>query len=813
MHRRPITPGALPSGALGTLERARPPAPRGLAATDRPWQRASRRGLAVFFAGLLALSAYGVGAPAGVRCSLPGAVGCPGGWLGPVAPDANSSHEQFFNVSMYDYGFWIVNTATGANDSSDWTVYEGWTVHINATSLKANPGVGGTAYHGLGVELNATGRQLVTVNAPVGKWVTGQFTAPSTAYTHQHIWCTISCGPGHGGMEAFVLNIVPATSIPSVTASATPTSGAAPLPVALSARVTGGTAPYTVSWNYGDGSAAGTLLNESHTYSLSGSYSATVTVTDAKSYTASASVAISVTSATSLTVSVQVSPTSGSAPTLATLVATPSGGSTPYRYAWDLGDGSTGATASLSHLYTAPGVYGPAVTVTDASGARATASATLSVAAATGTFPVTVTATPASGAAPLSVALSETAGGGTAPYRATWVFGDASYGSGASTTHTYSVNGAYEVTVYVVDAAGHVGENTTSVTVSGASGAQLAAYLLEDPSIGAPPLPITAEVSVEGGTAPYATPSWTFGDGASGSGSVVAHTYAALGVYNVTVQVTDANGASATALATVRVTGLELTLLLNETVGDAPLPVSGAASIVGGTGPYGPVSWTWGDGSVTTGALSNHTYAANVSGPVVVRASVSDALGAQANATARLVLDPPPLATVLSNYRTTELPPVDVAFTLNVTGGSGVYATSPLWGFGDGTTTRGPSPQNHTYTKAGHYLVTVATNDSFGRAVNQSLWVNVSGGAATSGGGGPIGSGWSFTGVSDPDTAALELMGTVALSGLLLMLRVQLRRRKAALGRVAPATTAGAARTAPAPSSPQDAPASPKGRP
>src|SRR5262249_5160722 len=66
----------------------------------------------------------------------------------------------------------------------------------------------------------------------------------------------------------------------TATASATPTSGQVPLSVAFTGTATGGTPPYSYSWNFGDGSAASTLQNPSHTYTTAGTYTATLTVTD-----------------------------------------------------------------------------------------------------------------------------------------------------------------------------------------------------------------------------------------------------------------------------------------------------------------------------------------------------------------------------------------------------------------------------------------------------------------------------------------------------------------------------------------------------
>ena len=70
-----------------------------------------------------------------------------------------------------------------------------------------------------------------------------------------------------------------------VTISATPTSGLAPLAVALSGGATGGVPPYSYAWDFGDGTTAAPAPTAAanHAYSLPGSFTATLTVADATS--------------------------------------------------------------------------------------------------------------------------------------------------------------------------------------------------------------------------------------------------------------------------------------------------------------------------------------------------------------------------------------------------------------------------------------------------------------------------------------------------------------------------------------------------
>ncbi len=728
-----------------------------------------RQMTAVAFVGLLMFSGYGTLIPTDVRCSLPGAVGCPGGVLGPLPAAGSTANTQWFNISMYDYGFWIIDTVSGANETKVWTVFEGFTVHVNVTSLPADPSVGGTAYHGIGIEINATGTQLLQIAAGVNKWAAGSFVAPSHAYYHQHIWCTVYCGPGHGGMQVHNLDVVPATAVPQVTAQGSPASGTAPLLVSFTGSVVGGTPPLTTSWNFGDGTVVNGTVNTTHTFTLSATYTATLTATDSAGFHAAGSVTVTVAAAAPLNASATLTPTSGVVPFLVQLSGTASGGTGSDSFAWSLGDGYTATGASASHVYTSPGLYSVGLVVTDSAGVSSTVVSAVTARSPTGTLNVTGHATPANGSAPLNVTLSEAAPGAGAPVTVLWMLGDGSTSSSASPTHTYTAAGHYLATVYVTDGTGRQGSALVSVDVQGGPSVPLRAWLTADPTAGGPPLPITASVSIEGGTGTYTTPQWSFGDGGASAGVMVSHSYAQVGTFSLRVALTDSAGTPANATLPITVEGLGLTISVNSSLGDAPFSVRAAASVVGGTGTYAPIQWTWGDGASSSGSPANHTYAAPVNGTVQIHATVTDSGGSTASGVYALQILPPPVANLTAAVAAVAYPPTNASFTLQVTGGSGNYSTRPLWDFGDGAATRGPSPQNHTYEKPGRFRVTVVTNDSFGRSANATIWVTISGGAAAQGSTPGGGGAWTFTGVADPNTAALWLLGFVAASGLAVM--------------------------------------------
>ena len=83
---------------------------------------------------------------------------------------------------------------------------------------------------------------------------------------------------------------------PGVTASAGPSeSGNEDSPIAFSGSASGGTGALTYSWDFGDGSAAVTgTLTPSHIYAIYGTYTATLTVTDAAGHTTQSSTMVTV---------------------------------------------------------------------------------------------------------------------------------------------------------------------------------------------------------------------------------------------------------------------------------------------------------------------------------------------------------------------------------------------------------------------------------------------------------------------------------------------------------------------------------------
>lgn len=192
----------------------------------------------------------------------------------------------------------------------------------------------------------------------------------------------------YGSVGNYVITgtIVPLGTLqpPLAVISASTTTGPAALAVSFSAANSTAASGTIVSysWTFGTGATAAGMY-PSYTYTVPGTFTATLTVTDSNDLINTASVIITVTSPPNqLPVAVASgTPTSGYAPLPVTFSSAGSldADGSIVSYSWDFGDGSTATGASPSKIYTVPGNYTAKLTVTDNVGGTASATVPVSV--------------------------------------------------------------------------------------------------------------------------------------------------------------------------------------------------------------------------------------------------------------------------------------------------------------------------------------------------------------------------------------------------------------------------------------------------
>lgn len=128
-----------------------------------------------------------------------------------------------------------------------------------------------------------------------------------------------------------------------------------------------------------------------------------------------------------------------------------------------------------------------------------------------------------------------------------WVFGDGTTGNGVAVQHSYTQPGTYTVTLTVTDDGGAWNRDSRTVAVTASNAAPTAAFTISCSGLGCA-FDGTRSNDTDGTIVAH---DWDFGDGTTGSGANVSHTYGRAGSYTVILTVTDNGGASASDSKTI----------------------------------------------------------------------------------------------------------------------------------------------------------------------------------------------------------------------------------------------------------------------
>ncbi|AUZ88736.1 cell surface protein [Arthrobacter agilis] len=467
------------------------------------------------------------------------------------------------------------------------------------------------------------------------------------------------------------------------------------------------------TWSFGDGTTAEGARVQ-HAYPKAGAYEVSLTVTDNRGGKATTTRTVSASAPNALPVADVQATQAGLSVGFDASGSTDADGSIAS-YSWDFGDGATAEGAAATHLFGRDGTYPVTLVVVDDRGGRTSLERQVEVSNAVPT--ATFEGTSSGLDARFDGTGSTDVDGTVRSY--SWDFGDGSTGSGAVADHRYAAAGSYDVTLTVTDDKGGTGGFASTIDVTRTNQSPTAGF-----QVTAADLLVQVDGSeaadTDGTITAYA---WTFGDGATATGRTAQHGYASAGSYDVTLTVTDSDGASATVTRTVTVQvapPASPTASFTARTDDLTATFSGAGS----SSPNGAVTtyaWSFGDGTTATGVSPSHAYRA--AGTYEVVLTVTDVRGATASTTQTVSVSPQLVAAFEATTQG-RLLSADA-------GTSGGTVVAHAWDFGDGTTAAGATA-GHRYTEDGTFVVVLTVTDAAGRTASTSRTVTVANSLPTS---------------------------------------------------------------------------------
>ena len=553
-----------------------------------------------------------------------------------------------------------------------------------------------------------------------------------------------------------VVNTVPATGF---------TSAANGLTITFANTTTGATSSV---WTFGDGGMS-TDTNPTYTYAVAGTYTVTLTSTNACGSSVK-SETISVTTAP--TAGFTASANTGCTPLTVQFTNTSSANSTSYDWQFPGGNPSSSTAQNPpSVVYEVPGVYTVTLTASNSAGSSTFTQSIIVNGGPTANFSSTVSV--------LDVIFTNTS---INSISYSWDFGDGAGSNLPNPTHQYAADGTYTVVLTTTNNCGTstftqnvviTTEPGAGFSVSTTSGCAVLVVNFTDISSGNPvswawdfpggtPGSSTAQnptvqystpgvydvtlvvTSVGGSTSSFTQPGiitvngapsagfsssvngataiftnssadatsyiWNFGDDSNSTEENPTHTYANDGVYTVTLSAINNCGTTIFEQTVTVVTPPTAGFNYSSSTGCAPFNVQFTNT---SSSNATNLAWQFPGGNPATSSLSNPSVTWNTAGVYIVTLTASNSAGSNTS-TATITVNPGPTA----------------GFTYQIGGLTAVFANtsvngdSYIWNFGDGSDPSTQANPSHTYAQAGSYTVTLnATNECGTVTITQTVVV------------------------------------------------------------------------------------------
>lgn len=560
------------------------------------------------------------------------------------------------------------------------------------------------------------------INQWVWTWGDGTFTtitspaSPNVAHTFPtgiytfNVTLTVTSSFGCETSISHTVNIIPAPTAAFEVLPGTPTCATQVVQFNDISQTNGGGNIVSWLWNFGDpisgSNNTSTSPSPSHLFATAGTYSVTLTVTNANgcSHTLISDIVINELPVSNFTATASCAGTAtqftdSSIPNATAITS----------YSWAFGDGGTSTLQSPLHTYATYGVYNATLTIVNSNGCihsvtkpvtvhpNPVAEFTFSAASCIGT-PVNFT--------DLSFIPS-----GFAGYISTWVW---DFGDGTTPVTINYPNPPNISYTFAGTAASHV-VRLTVTTTNGCT-----AYI--EKTVNSIPSPIAnysystttclgqsvqfTDLSQTNGGGSIQQWSWNFGDPLSGANNTSGqknpiHAFTAAGTYSVTLTVTSTNGCLNTFMGPITINPLPIANFTNTEACEGSSTQFTDTSLPNATTIIS-YAWEFGDGGTSTQPSPTHTYSAY--GIFNVSLTVVNSNGCIHSVTKPVMVNPKPIAEFAFSAANCVGSPVSFTNQSYVPTGFTSSINVWVWDFGDGTTPvtiNFPGNPNVTHTFAG----------------------------------------------------------------------------------------------------------------
>lgn len=530
----------------------------------------------------------------------------------------------------------------------------------------------------------------------LGNGTVSYFQNPAATYFNPGTY-TVKLVVSNGSQSDSVvkINYITVYAAPTLNFSASDTTGCFPLNVQFTDLSLPGDG--TISswlWDFGDGNTD-TVQHPQHTYSAQGNYNVSLQAKNSRGCISTLTKVRYIRLNEGVDAQFSFSTPNNCRPPTAVTFTNASTGTGVLNYQWDFGDGGSSVLANPVHVYNTPGTYTVQLIVRNNRGCIDTLIRPQAITIGTVDADFTVAPTVCAGAAVPFTNTSQ-----PDPVSVFWDFGD-----GITSTEKDPIKVFANPGNYVVKLVSNFGACKDSITKPvTVLPKPTAAFTGTNTTACKPSLTTNFSSNVAGAVA-Y---QWFFGDGNSSTQQNPAHTYTALGSFDVTLVVTNAAGCTETLLRPgfVQIAAPVVQVTNVPAEGCAPLFFRPNVNIQS-VDPI--VSWTWhfGDGNTGTGQNPGHTY--TNPGTYTLKAVFTTAGGC----TDSLILWDAVRVGIKLNANFSATPRYGCAFQPIrfrdlTTGGN---ADSWSWTFGDGGTSTEQHP-DYIYQDTGVFTVTLIVSNN-----------------------------------------------------------------------------------------------------